>query len=452
VTDTASSPSSAAIKTLVIINKLQVKAFNAETREALNFIILNDTSLLLRYDRAVLWEFRENSLENSHLLGVSGQSDIDDKSELANSWAKIISNIKEPLNIQVLNDARLTKNIAEWHIREKEQSGTKVVWIPIVNNNALVGCAWIERWNDAPLHKEELDVLALLFSGYNAAWGKFTKKHTYRKFFTQKLFYVLAFLLLFSFLFKVPLRVVAPCEVVAKDPILVTAPLNGTIADVFVDPGQFVDKGDLLFEYDKRVPLQELKVSEKQVEIIQSEINRSETSGFNDDKFLAELSVLRHKLEEEKIKLDLAEYHAGKLSVKSPIDGVVLLDKPNEWRGKPVQVGEKILFVSDPSKTRIKLWVPIDDNVDLDPAKKIKIFLNVSPDASFEASLKYIANYSDISDKSVPAFEGEAEWIEQAEDIKMGLKGTAILYGDDVSFFYYIFRKPWAYFRQLFAF
>ncbi len=45
---------------------------------------------------------------------------------------------------------------------------------------------------------------------------------------------------------RVPLRVVAPCEIVPEDPYLVTAPLNGVISEVVVDSGADVAKGDLL--------------------------------------------------------------------------------------------------------------------------------------------------------------------------------------------------------------
>ena len=86
----------------------------------------------------------------------------------------------------------------------------------------------------------------------------------------------------------------------------------------------------------------------------------------------------------------------------------------------------------------------------LDREKTIKIILNIDPTNGRQAKLLYIANASIVNDKHVPSFVAEAEWVDGGgKDVKMGLKGTAILYGQNVSVFYWIMRKPWAYFRNL---
>jgi hypothetical protein len=244
---------------------------------------------------------------------------------------------------------------------------------------------------------------------------------------------------------------VAPCEVVPKDPILITAPLDGIVEEVKVQPGIEAKKGTILFEYDKRVPLQDLKVAQKEVEIGEKELNRATALGLTDPKSLAELAILRLRLEKKKIDLQLAEYQASRLTVYAPEEGVIMLDDPEKWRGKPVKVGEKVMIVSDPNLTKVRIWIPESDNIILDPAIPIKVFLNINPEISREAKLIYIANYATISEKEIPSFMAEAEWIKPQKDIKLGLKGTAILYGTDVSLFYYLIRKPWARVRSFFG-
>ena len=75
--------------------------------------------------------------------------------------------------------------------------------------------------------------------------------------------------------------------------------------------------------------------------------------------------------------------------------------------------------------------------------------MNISPDKSFLGTLIYIANESSLSDKGIPSFIAEAEWVEKPEDLRLGLKGTAVLYGNKVSLFYYVMRKPWSHIRIL---
>jgi multidrug resistance efflux pump len=228
-----------------------------------------------------------------------------------------------------------------------------------------------------------------------------------------------------------------------------TAPLEGIIESISVKPGDYVKKGDVLFRYNREAPLQELEVARKQVEILISEIRRASTLGFNDPQARKDLSILTVKLEKEKATLEFAEYQASQLDVKAPEAGVILLDNPDEWRGNPVRVGEKVLAITDPKESKIRMWLPESDNVAIDPKKAIKIYLNISPETSYKAELTYIANESVISEKHIPSFIAEAEWLNKPKEVRLGLKGSAVLYGEQVPLIYYVLRKPWGYIREL---
>ena len=106
---------------------------------------------------------------------------------------------------------------------------------------------------------------------------------------------------------RVSLRVVAPCEIVPKDPIIITAPLEDIIANIEVKPGEG-EEGDILFEYDKRVAKENLKVAQEEVQVAQQDLNRANTLAFRDEKSLAEISVLTAKLKKEQVNLELAQY------------------------------------------------------------------------------------------------------------------------------------------------
>jgi hypothetical protein len=433
---------------LALINQLQLKAYLAESVASLSFIIVNDTIILAPFKRAVLWRC---SSKRPKVLSISGQAAVTQKSALAKEWKKLVKKLKNPKIASALKAEDFIDAKKDWENYQKNHQQAEVLWVPIYSDKHQTIGLWIERWNAEPWNDEEQNKFKLLAQGYSAAWKTLAHRFTLSSVLKKKTPYAFVALLAFLLVVHVPLRIVAPCEVVPRDPILVTAPLNGIISEIHVEPSQYVKKGELLFEYDKRIPLQQLKVAEKQVEIIESEIHRSMTKGYGDKQSLNELSVLSLKLEKEKIQLDLARYHASKLDALSPVDGIVLIDNPEDWRGKPVQAGERVLVVSDPDKTKIRAWVPIDDNIRIDKEQPMKIILNVDPATTLEANLLFIANNSIISDKDVPAFEAEAKWISDPENMRMGLKGSAVLYGDKVSLFYYLFRKPWASIRGFFG-
>jgi len=250
----------------------------------------------------------------------------------------------------------------------------------------------------------------------------------------------------------VPLRVVAPCEIAPEDPHLVTAPLNGVISEVVVNSGDKVVKDDLLVSYDDRVVLEELEIARQQVKILETTIRTTGINALATSAAKAELEILNYQLKQEKIRLALAEYRVSKLYLKAEVPGTVVIDSPDEWRGRPVEIGEKVMLLVNPKKMFLRIWLPEADNVDFNRDGKIKVILNAFPDASLAASLTYVANSVVPSPQGVSSIPAEAHFmsgaIEQEGRLRIGLKGSAILYGENVSLTYWLLRKPWASLRK----
>lgn len=441
---------------LVIANRLNIKAFRCKTREALLFVILNDTIHLVRYDRAILWDFENPS--KPKCLGISGQTTFSKNSELVRKITKIVKSIKNPKVPQQLTANQLVGENEIWNDLQAGKPNSLVLWLPIHFDDKLILGLWLEKWNVTEKDIPTIDVQNILsnflLESYGVAWNNVHAKKFFKHVNLSRTQWLLLALSLVASLFiiHIPLRIAAPCEVVPKDPIIVAAPLEGIIEKVVVKPGETVHKDDILVEYHKTVFLQNLKVAQKQVQILQADVNRAMTLGFKDERSLSELAVLKLKLEKEKLALGLAEYYASKLIIKAPQEGIVIIDNPDEWRGKPVQIGEKILILSNEQNTKIRIWLPENDNIVLDPKRNIKIFLNIKPEISYRASLIYVAAESIVTEKHLASFIAEADWIDKPKEVKLGLKGTAILYGENVSIFYFIIRKPWASVRNFIGF
>lgn len=442
-------------KPLIVINKLMLKAFSAKSRDNLKFIILNDTVHILPYDRAVLFELDGHTAK---LSGISGQVQVKANGELQEDWKKLINSLLELNKPQRLTNDSFKPEVLDLWKKYNAHTHPTIFWFPMQADGKPTIGLMAETWaasEKTPPTPEALDVInTLLLPAYSIAWTKFDRIKFIKNIPLNRAQWALfgIALLLSLFIIRIPLRVVAPAEVVPKDPYIIAAPLEGIIDEIVVTPGQEVTKGDALVEYDKRVPLQELKVAQKEVEINQAEVNRAMTLGLRDKTALSELKGLTLKLDKAKVSLDLAQYHATQLTIPAPDHGIVMLDNPEEWRGKPVRVGEKILSLSNPTKTKVRIWIPESDNIILNSDKPIKVYLNVNPEIGYEARIIYIANESTVSEKHVPSFIADADWEEQPENTKLGLKGTAILYGEKVSLFYYIIRRPLAALRHLIGF
>lgn len=442
--------SAAFLQYLAIANQLVLKALSAKTFEALKFILLNDTIHLIRYNRAILW-----SLESTvpKPVGFSGQTKFKNASEMVEQLTLLAKNIPNKERPQQLTREGFPHLKETWNAVEGEAQDSLVIWFPIKIREELKYGLWVEKWKavqgELP-SQEALDLCAtFLMPAYGFIMEKYVKRNIFTKLAKPSTYLSLAAaLLLLLFLVRIPLRIVAPCEVIPENPYVITAPLEGIIEEIVVKPGELVKKGNILFEYDKRAPMHELRMAEKQVAMVQSEVNRAMTLGNVDKKSLAEVVILKAKLEREKVNLDYAKHQAELLHFRSPIDGVVIFDNPEEWQGRPVKIGEKILTISDPEQSRIRVWLQEHDNINLDLNTPISIFLNINPIKSYQANLIYVANEATLSDKKVPSFIAEADWVDKPKDVKLGLTGNAILYGERVTLFYFIMRKPWGTIRN----
>lgn len=439
-------------KPLIIINKLILKAMNAKSRENLKFVILNDTLHIVNYDRAVLFELEGNKAK---LIGISGQVQVKSGGALQEDWKHLVNALIDNKKPQRLVDDSFRQEALPLWKKYQEHTHPILFWLPLQHEGKAELGLLLEIWpaSEKPLPSLETmeAVNSLLLPAYALCWEKMSPlKITHYIPFNRAQWLLFGLAILLSlFIIRVPLRVVAPAEIEPKDPYIIAAPLEGIIDQIVVKPGEIVKKEAPLIEYDRRVPEQELKVAQKEVEISQAEVNRAMTLGLKDKQALSQLQGLQLKLDKAKVNLGLAEFHASQLVVKAPADGVIMLDSPEEWRGKPVRVGEKILALSDPAKTKVRIWIPENDNIVLNSQKPIKVYLNIRPETGYEAKINYIGNESIVTEKHVPSFIAEADWVEQPPDIKLGLKGTAILYGDRVSLFYYIIRRPLSAIRHL---
>lgn len=443
-----------ALQKVSLLHQLTMESILSQKKQELIFRILNRTVALCAYDRAVIWDFTK---PKPKLLGVSGQTGVSSQSELAVKWRKLINGLEHPDRSGVLRaDSFAPEKEYLWDSYHESAPHPEVLWLPITHKNTMLAGLWVERWNRVPWREPDHKLLKSLMVSYGAVWGKLDPpsrmgnvlRRTLRE---GALFLMLAIAALLWFV-HVPLRVVGECEVAPRDPIIITAPVDGVVEEVMVQPGQAVQKGDLLFRYDKRVTLEDLKVARKQVEIIQSNLNRASMQAFYDPKARAEIEMIQLELEQEKARVELAEYKASKMDVYAETTGRIVSEDPDEWRGKPVAVGQKVLMIVDPAKTKLRIWLPPDDNVPFVLEKPAQVHLNAFPEKTLTAQLSYVADSVSTSPEGNPAILAEGAWLHQVPDLKIGLQGHATLFGNTVRLGYWLFRKPIAWARMTFGF
>ena len=80
----------------------------------------------------------------------------------------------------------------------------------------------------------------------------------------------------------------------------------------------------------------------------------------------------------------------------------------------------------------------------------VKVFLDINPMKSLEGKLLRASYQPSLSPEGILSYKLTASYEGDANKLpRIGLRGTAKVYGSEVSVFYYLFRKPITFMRQL---
>lgn len=438
------------------LHQLTLEAFLSDSRDELIFRVLNRSRVLVGHDRAVLW-----GLEGSRpaLLGVSGTATVVEHAPLIEEWRDLVRDLRQPATRQVLAVDAFATAGAAWTRHAERYEGLQVLWLPLAVKDRLIGGLWLERWNGPAFDESDLKLGQSLMLGYAAAWTKHRPLLRLRDwlFGAWRRPVILAAALAFAAVLifgRARLRVAARCEVVPVEPEVVTAPLQATIERVLVRSGDPVqapragEPGTVLFRYDSRDIRGDLETAKERLRLRRTMLREAQKQGLDDPAERARIRELAHALARERIDYELAAYTAARLVVRARTDGVALVDQPEAWTGRPVEVGQQVLRVVRPDRTRLRIWIPEADNIEFDRNVPGVAVLNASTERSRTIALRFVEIHALPDDKGVQSFEAEADWVDPEADVQLGQQGTAFLYGDSVPLGYWLLRKPLATIRQ----
>lgn len=253
-------------------------------------------------------------------------------------------------------------------------------------------------------------------------------------------------------LVPVQLSALASAEITPQSPIPVTAPVEGIIKEIVIKPNQTVRAGEVLAVLDDTALRNRLTVAQKALEIARADSQRAINKAFGDEASRAELQVLVARVREKSAEVNYLSDLLGRLTINAPQGGVAVFSNADEFTGKPVQPGERIMILADPSLIRVTALVTPDDAIRLEAGTEVKVFLNIDPLNPLAARV------TRSSYEAMPQPDGSLAYVVQAELLeghgfpRIGLRGTAKIYAEQVSLGYYLFRKPLAFLRQHFGY
>lgn len=141
------------------------------------------------------------------------------------------------------------------------------------------------------------------------------------------------------------------CQIHSIRNIELRAQEKGYLQNIYVDEGQFVKKGQLLFKIMPRIYEAELQKAQAEVNIAEIEVQNTQPLAEKNVVSKNELAMAQAKLGKAKAELELAKVHLDFTEIRAPFDG--LIDRLHLKLGSLVEEGELITSLSDNSQ----MWV-----------------------------------------------------------------------------------------------
>ena len=99
------------------------------------------------------------------------------------------------------------------------------------------------------------------------------------------------------------------------------------------------------------------------MQVTQKELLRSRQSSFSNNEEKARLAELVAQVELKKAEVASAEEKLKNTKLFAKQKGIAIVDQKNDWQGRPVKVGEKIMTVANPDEVEFLIWLPVKDSL-----------------------------------------------------------------------------------------
>lgn len=431
---------------LGVLLQIEARALEAQALPALRFTIVNETHALTPYRQAAMFELEGDRLV---LTAASGLVSVANESPFAVWLSRFAQRFPRDGTIHRLDLADASpEDAAGWG----EWLPEHLVLVPLRDRKGaqqgVVMYAAETPWSDGAC-----DLLGRLHAtyGYCFAGMRQTAQDRWqwlRSLFKKRNRWLIAGALLACLFIPVRLSVLAPAEVIALNAVAVAAPQDGVVGSFAVTPNARVKAGDLLFSLDDSSLLNRLAVSRKALEIAQADAHVAQQRAFDDVKSKADVAVALGRVREKEAELAAVETQAQRVEVRADKDGIAIFSDTNDWIGRPVMTGERVMQLAQPEDSGIQVWLAVADAINLELDAPVRLFLHTDPLSPRSGRLIEASYQATLSPESVASYKLRARFEEGTELPRIGLRGTARISGEWVLLGYYLFRRPLAHLRE----
>lgn len=435
-----SQPTNTALSVLLQLEGM-VRA--AQTQQELQFFFVNETRRLVPYRQAILLTPPTPSTQSYQVLAASSVPVVDRTVPLMQWTERLIRDLRKTStgpDICHVTEADCPAGLRpDW----KEFTPGYGLWCPLKHpGGQILGGLWLTR--DQPWADHEVTVLQRLSEAYAYAWRAVgpSNSRRWRWGLSRTTTWILAAATLGALAIPVPMSTLAPAKIVAKDPLIVSAPIDGVIAEILVLPNTVVSEGQVLFKYEDTTFRSEYEISERNLDVAMAQYRRAAQGSFVEAAQKAEVPLLKAEVELRETERTYAHERLTKVEVKAEQAGLLLYTDKSDWVGKPVVVGQRIMELANPQQLEVRIDLPVEDAIVLREDASVTLFLNANPFSSVPATVSHASYHAEVLPNNTLAYRVTAQLGQESSEFRIGWQGSAKIYGERVTLFTYLFRRP----------
>jgi hypothetical protein len=432
--------------------EFQHKLRHAEDRVALRYIVVNDLRSVIDFTNA----FMATGYNQNHfkIMGATNTSQIDRGAPLI----QILDSIVRHKYLITPSQPIETGSVSEWgdDIAKELSLPPFYAILPLHqpgDKGRPEGCVLLFRFR--AFSSSELELLTHLsgtiIHAIAALRGRDYKYSvpTYRK--VKNIGWGIVFFLFLASFIPVNLSVIAPLKLQADSPQIITAPFNAVVKEIIIKPDEQVSKGQLLGTFDKRTFDQEVNLKQADLNQAQSRYAQMSKKGFVDPDARQDLELIKTDVAIAEERLNLAQLNLSLTDIIADKNATVVLSDPYSWAGRPVQAGEQIMQLVSTDDLLVEVFIESNNMIGIEADIPLKIYMDAYPLEPLEADILYVDFEPTIDDTGSLSYRVIAKLTPNKLNLRIGLKGTARVYGNKSPFIYQILRRPLVAWRQLFG-
>lgn len=426
--------------------QVERRALEAGDLPGLRFSIVNETHALAPYRQAVLFE---RSGERLKLVAASGLVSVAEDSPFAVWVSQFARRLPRDGQVHRIDHADAAEadqpGWAEWLPEH-------LLLMPLQSQAAgVLGIALYAR--ETPWSDREVQLMERLHLAYGRSLQALRQSRsggwrTARRWLGGRRGPVLLAALALAMFIPVRMSVLAPAEVIALNAVAVAAPQDGVIGSFGVTPNSRVAAGNLLFSMEDSVLQNRREVALKALEVARVDAHIAQQRAFEDVRGRADLALMMGRVREKEAELAAMDTLTERVEVRADKEGVAIFADVNDWLGRPVQTGERVMQLAQPEDAGVLVWLAVADAINLEAGAPLQLFLHTDPLRPRSGELIEASYQATPSPDGVASYRLRASFGEGEALPRIGLRGVARISGEWVTLGYYVFRRPMAAVRE----